>query len=125
VGSDPASDPRCSYLYDARKEIVNLTDASGAVAASYADDTWVALTRPSEAIPNSSGWSNPYRYDRRDGVWAYDQTLGRYLARDRLRRSQAVKVAPTTRPPSCQWWTRSGRYRQRRCETLLLSRRRL
>jgi len=75
VSSDPASAPRCSYLYDARGDVVNLTDARGAVAASYAYDTWSALTGVSEAIPNASGWRKPFRYDGWDRV-QFDPTTG-------------------------------------------------
>lgn len=66
---------------------------------SYSYDVWGNLTSSSENIPNANGWSNPYRYDGRDGArydtetslyWlstrAYDPTLGRFLQRDPLGR---------------------------------------
>jgi hypothetical protein len=39
VGADPALAPRYYYVYDARSDVVNLTDASGIVVASHAYDT--------------------------------------------------------------------------------------
>jgi YD repeat-containing protein len=60
------SAPRYYYVYDARGDVVNLTDATGAVVASYSYDTWGALTASSESIPNAGGWVNPSRYDGRD-----------------------------------------------------------
>ncbi len=103
VGSDPTTAPRYYYVYDARGDVVNLTDASGVSVADYSYDTWGALTNSSETIPNANGWVNPYRYDGRDGVrsdvatgldWmavrAYDPTLGRFLARDPLGRAPLV-----------------------------------
>ena len=79
--------------------MVNLTDANGAVVASYSYDAWGNLTSSSESIPNVNGWVNPSRFDGRDHArydasdgltWlttrAYDPTLGRFLARDPLGR---------------------------------------
>ncbi len=99
AGTLPATDARYYYVYNARGDVVNLTDVHGAVVASYSYDTWGALTSVSETIPNANGWVNPYRYDGRDGVrsdaatsldWmrvrAYDPTLGRFLSRDPLGR---------------------------------------
>ena len=67
---------------------------------SYACGVWGNLTSASENIPNANGWTNPYRYDGRDGArydvetglyWlttrAYDPTLGRFLQRDPLGRA--------------------------------------
>ena len=99
VGSSSTS-PRYYYVYDARGDVVNLTDASGAVVATYAYDAWGNLTTSSEAIPGANGWVNPFRFDGRDGVrydgsdglyWmsvrAYDPTIGRFLSRDPLARA--------------------------------------
>lgn len=68
------------------------------MVASYLYDSWGALTSSTESF--ASGWTNPYRYDGRDGVrydaatglyWlavrAYDPTLGRFLSRDPLGRA--------------------------------------
>jgi RHS repeat-associated protein len=79
--------------------VVNLVvDASGNQVASYTYDTWGNLTSASETFAN--GWTNPYRYDGRDGVrydaaddlyWmrmrAYDPTIGRFIAHDPLGRA--------------------------------------
>ena len=99
VGSG-ASAPRYSYVYDARGDVVNLTDSNGNVVANYAYDTWGNLTSASESLPNANGWVNPYRCDGRDGVrydastgldWmrvrAYDPSVGRFLSRDPLGRA--------------------------------------
>ncbi|HEX2347692.1 MAG TPA: RHS repeat-associated core domain-containing protein, partial [Ktedonobacterales bacterium] len=99
VGSSSTS-PRYYYVYDARGDVVNLTDASGAVVATYAYDAWGNLTTSSENIPGANGWVNPFRFDGRDGVryddsdglyWmcvrAYDPTIGRFLSRDPLSRA--------------------------------------
>lgn len=77
---------------------MNLVDASGNPVASYAYDTWGNLTSASESFAN--GWSNPYRYDGRDGVrydavdglyWmrvrAYNPTIGRFISHDPLGRA--------------------------------------
>jgi len=98
VGSSSTS-PRYYYVYDARGDVVNLTDASGAVVATYSYDTWGNLLSASESIPNANGWSNPFRFDGRDSVqfdattgldWmatrAYDPTTGRFISRDPLGR---------------------------------------
>lgn len=100
VGSDADTAPRYYYVYDARGDVVNLTDASGAVVATYAYDTWGNLTTSSESIPNAHSWVNPFRFDGREGVrydgsdglyWmsvrAYDPTIGRFLSRDPLGRA--------------------------------------
>ena len=67
-------------------------DASGTAVASYAYDTWGAVSSTTEAFAN--GWHNPYLYDDKDGIrydqetglsWmavrAYDPTLGRFISR--------------------------------------------
>jgi RHS repeat-associated protein len=101
LGLDPTSaSTRYYYVYNAHGDVVNLVDASGNQVASYAYDPWGNLTRASERIPNANGWTNPYRYDGRDGVrydaadglyWmsvrAYDPALGRFLAHDPLGRA--------------------------------------
>ncbi len=96
--SNPATTPRYYYIYNAHGDVVNLVDASGNSVASYAYDTWGALTSVTESFAN--GWTNPYRYDGRDGVrydasdglyWmsvrAYDPTLGRFISHDPLGRT--------------------------------------
>ncbi|HEX8996234.1 MAG TPA: RHS repeat-associated core domain-containing protein [Ktedonobacterales bacterium] len=65
------------------------------------------MASAAEGISNANGWTNPYRYDGRDGarydastglywlsvraydlsVRAYDPTLGRFLSRDPLNRA--------------------------------------
>jgi RHS repeat-associated protein len=100
VGSDPTgtTSPRYYYIYNAHGDVVNLVDKSGNVVASYAYDTWGNLTSSSESFAN--GWTNPYRYDGRDGVrydasdglyWmqvrAYDPTVGRFISHDPLGRA--------------------------------------
>jgi RHS repeat-associated protein len=100
VGADPTTAPRYSYVFDARGDVANLTDASGGVVATYTYDTWGTLTASSESIPNANGWTNPYRFDGRDGVrsdaatgldWlatrAYDPTADRFISRDPLGRA--------------------------------------
>ncbi|HEX8996236.1 MAG TPA: RHS repeat-associated core domain-containing protein [Ktedonobacterales bacterium] len=77
---------------------MDLSDTSGVVVAGYLYDSWGDLTSSNETFTN--GWSNPYRYDGRDGarsdaatglywlsVRAYDPTLGRFLSRDPLNRA--------------------------------------
>jgi RHS repeat-associated protein len=79
---------------------VNLVDGSGTVVASYAYDTWGNLTSSSENFGSGVTWTNPYRYDGRDGVrydasdglyWmqvrAYDPTVGRFISHDPLGRA--------------------------------------
>ena len=74
-------------------------DASGNIAASYAYDAFGQLTAFSENFGGTTTWTNPYRYDGKDGVrydgetglyWmsvrAYDPALGRFLSRDPLGR---------------------------------------
>lgn len=103
VGSDPSTAPRYYYVYNAHGDVTSLTDTSGAVVASYLYDSWGALTSSTETFAN--GWSNPYRYDGRDGarydasdglywlsVRAYDPTLGRFLSRDPLGRAPLFGV---------------------------------
>ena len=100
VGADPTTSPRYDYGYNGHGDVVALTDASGNMVASYTYDVWGNLTNSSENIPNADGWTNPYRYDGRDGArydtetglyWlstrAYDSTLGRFLQRDPLGRA--------------------------------------
>ena len=100
VGSGASTAPRYDYVYDARGDVVNLTDTNGNVVASYAYDTWGNLTSASESLPTANGWVNPYRFDGRDGVrydaatgldWmavrAYDPSVGRFLSRDPLGRA--------------------------------------
>jgi RHS repeat-associated protein len=97
VGSGSAA-PRFYYVYNGHGDVVNLTDASGTVVASYAYDEFGVLTSSSETLPN--GWTNPYRYDGRDGVrsdgetgrsWmavrADDPSVGRCISRDPLGRA--------------------------------------
>lgn len=55
-----------------------LTDSTGTVVASYSYDTFGILTSSSESFLNDpAGWTNPYRYDGRDGV-RYDSATGLY-----------------------------------------------
>src|SRR5579872_2866868 len=78
VGSDPANGPRYYYVYDGHGDVVALTDSTGTVVASYSYDVWGNLTASSESFPNDpEGWTNPYRYDGRDGV-RYDSATGLY-----------------------------------------------
>lgn len=63
---------RYSYVYNGHGDVTFLTDASGSVVASYLYDAWGSLTS-SESFAN--GWSNPYRYDGRDGA-RYDPADG-------------------------------------------------
>ena len=78
-------------------------DASGNIAASYAYDAFGQLTAFSENFGGTTTWTNPYRYDGKDGVrydgetglyWmsvrAYDPALGRFLSRDPLGRVRAI-----------------------------------
>ncbi len=96
VGSDPNNSPRY-YVYNGHGDVVALVDAQGNVAASYAYDAFGQLTSASESFGSGTTWTNPYRYDGRDGVrydgetglyWmsvrAYDPALGRFLSRDPL-----------------------------------------
>lgn len=66
-------------------------DASGNSVASYSYDAFGQLTSFSESFGSGVTWTNPYRYDGRDGVrydgetglyWmsvrAYDPALGRF-----------------------------------------------
>ncbi|MGH2485795.1 MAG: RHS repeat domain-containing protein, partial [Ktedonobacterales bacterium] len=86
------------YVYTGHGDTIALTDATGAVVASYTYDAWAVVTSDTESFPN--GWHNPYLYDGRDGarydvetglywlaVRAYDPTLGRFLSRDPLGRA--------------------------------------
>ena len=95
VGNNLSTALRYYYIYGGQGNVVALTDASGNVVASYSYDPFGVLLSSSENFPN--GWSNPFRYDGRDGVlfnstaglyWmqvrAYDPTLGRFLSRDPL-----------------------------------------
>jgi len=90
-------------VYNAHEDVVNLADTNGNSVASYSYDSWGNLTSSSESFSN--GWSNPYRYDGRDGArydaatglyWlsmrAYDPTLGRFLSRDPLNRAPLAFV---------------------------------
>lgn len=52
--------------------MVALTDVSGTTVASYAKDVFSTLTSTMETFAN--GWSNPYRYDGRDGVCYVPET---------------------------------------------------
>ena len=92
VGSDPNSSPRYYYVYNGHGDVVALVDASGNVVASYSYDAFGPLTSASESFGGTTTWTNPYRYDGRDGVrydgetglyWmavrAYDPALGRFL----------------------------------------------
>jgi RHS repeat-associated protein len=79
-------------------DVIALVDATGTPVASYSYDSWGNLTSSSESFTN--GWTNPYRYDGRDGarydasdglywlsVRAYDPSIGRFLSRDPLGRA--------------------------------------
>ncbi len=59
VGSDPTTAPRYYYVYDARGDVVNLTDASGVSVADYSYDSWGALTNSSETSPTPTAGSTP------------------------------------------------------------------
>jgi len=100
LGSNPNSTPRYYYVYNGHGDVVALVDASGNPVASYSYDAFGQLTAASENFGGTTTWTNPYRYDGRDGVrydgetglyWmsvrAYDPTLGRFLSRDPLGRS--------------------------------------
>lgn len=80
-------------------DVVALVDANGTTVASYSSDAFGQLTSANENFGSGTTWTNPYRYDGRDGVrydgetglyWmsvrAYDPTLGRFLSRDPLGR---------------------------------------
>jgi RHS repeat-associated protein len=99
VGSDPTTAPRYYYVYNGHGDVVALVDATGASVASYAYDAFGQITSASENFGGTTTWTNPYRYDGRDGVrydgetdlsWmsvrAYDPALGRFLSRDPLGR---------------------------------------
>ena len=99
MGSDPATAPRYYYVYNGHGDVVALVDASGASVASYSYDAFGQLSAASENFGGTTTWTNPYRYDGRDGVrydgetglsWmsvrAYDPALGRFLSRDPLGR---------------------------------------
>jgi RHS repeat-associated protein len=99
VGSDPNSPLRYYYVYNGHGDVVALVDASGNSVASYSYDAFGQLTAASENFGGTTTWTNPYRYDGRDGVrsdgetglyWmsvrAYDPALGRFLSRDPLGR---------------------------------------
>lgn len=114
VGSDPSTAPRYWYVYNAHGDVANLVDATGAVVATYAYDTWGNLTSVSESIPNANGWVNLYRYDGRDGVrydaadglyWmrvrAYDPSVGRFISRDPL--SRAGHTSSVEEPAAMTW----------------------
>jgi RHS repeat-associated protein len=98
MGQDPANAPRYWYVYTAYGDLVSLVDANGVSVASYSYDSWGNLTASSESFTN--GWTNPYRYDGRDGarydasdglywlsVRAYDPSIGRFLSRAPLGRA--------------------------------------
>ena len=100
MGSDPNSPLRYYYVYNGHGDVVALVDAQGNAAASYAYDAFGQLTLASENFGSGTSWTNPYRYDGRDGVrydgetglyWmsvrAYDPALGRFLSRDPLGRA--------------------------------------
>ena len=100
VGSDPNTSPRYYYVYNGHGDVVALVDATGASVASYTYDAFGQITAASENFGSgTTTWTNPYRYDGRDGVrsdgetglsWmsvrAYDPALGRFLSRDPLGR---------------------------------------
>jgi RHS repeat-associated protein len=99
VGSDPNTAPRYYYVYNGHGDVVALVDAQGNTAASYSYDAFGQVTAFSENFGGNTTWTNPYRYDGRDGVrydgetglyWmsvrAYDPALGRFLSRDPLGR---------------------------------------
>ncbi len=100
MGSDPNTAPCYYYVYNGHGDVVALVDASGNGVASYNYDAFGALTSFSENFGGTTTWTNPYRYDGRDGVrydgetelyWmsvrAYDPALGRFLSRDPLGRA--------------------------------------
>lgn len=58
-------------------DVVALVDASGATVASYSYDAFGSLTSFSESFGSGVIWTNPYRYDGRDGV-RYDGETGLY-----------------------------------------------
>lgn len=66
VGSDPATAPRYYYVYNGHGDTIALVDTSGNTVASYSYDPFGLLMSDTESFAN--GWSNPYRYDGRDGV---------------------------------------------------------
>jgi RHS repeat-associated protein len=97
VGSDPTTATHYSYVYNGHGDVVAVTDASGTIAATYSYD---AYSVPASSGSFHNGWSNPYRYDGKDGVrydpetglyWmstrAYDPTPGRFISRDPLGRA--------------------------------------
>jgi RHS repeat-associated protein len=99
VGSDPNTSPRYYYVYNGHGDVVALVDANGASVASYSYDAFGQIIAASENFGGTTTWTNPYRYDGRDGVrydgetglyWmtvrAYDPALGRFLSRDPLGR---------------------------------------
>ncbi len=65
VGSDPNASPRYYYVYNGHGDVVALVDAS------YSYDAFGQLTSFSENFGSGVTWTNPYRYDGRDGVRAY------------------------------------------------------
>ena len=57
-------------VYHSHGDVVSLVDASGNSVASYSYDVWGNLTSSSESFPSgANGWTNPYRYDGRDGAF--------------------------------------------------------
>ena len=60
--------------------MVALVDANGNSVASYAYDAFDQLTSASENFGGTTTWTNPYRYDGRDGV-RYDGETGLYWMR--------------------------------------------
>jgi RHS repeat-associated protein len=87
---------------------------AAAVVATYTYDTWGNLTGATEIISNANGWTNPYRFDGRDGVrsdaatgldWmatrAYDPTTGRFIARDPLGRAPPHEPRSVALERSC------------------------
>jgi YD repeat-containing protein len=113
VGTDPTgtNSPRYYYIYNAHGDVVNLVDKSGNVVASYAYDTWGNLTSSSENFGSGVTWTNPYRYDGRDGVrydasdgfyWmqvrAYDPTVGRNALPPQRRLSSSLRRRQSQHP---------------------------
>jgi RHS repeat-associated protein len=102
VGSDPNTAPRYYYyVYNGHGGVVARVDTQGKgnSVASYSYDAFGQLTSASENVGGTTTWTNPYRYDGRDGVrydgetglyWmsvrAYDPALERFLSRDPLGR---------------------------------------
>src|SRR5579859_4711821 len=80
---------------------LHLTDASSTVVATYAYDEFGVPTSSSETLPN--GWTNPYRYDGRDGV-RYDSETGLYWMSVRAYAPSVcrfIALDPLGRAPLC------------------------